>query len=61
MMEFNMEVLLHSLKSHRLHSLAVGHSLLQLHNVCIYCDIYMNDLKLTFKLCADKTGSKRPS
>lgn len=61
MMEFNMEVLLHSLKSQRLHSVAVGYSLLQLHTVCTYSDIYTNDIKLTFTPCANKTGSKCPS
>lgn len=42
-MEFNMEVLLHSLKSHRLLSVAVGYSPLQLHAVRVYIFWYTHE------------------
>lgn len=56
MTQFNMVVLLHTLNSHGLHSVPVGYSLLQLHSVCIYDEIHMNGIKLTFTLGEKQNG-----
>lgn len=53
-MEFNMEVLLLWLTPQRLHSVAVGDSLLLLCTHYVYSEKYVTVIKLTFTLCANK-------
>lgn len=61
MMEWNMEVFAHLLKSHvslcgcRLPPISAPYCMY------IYSDIYMDDIKLTFTLWANKNDSKCPS